>query len=254
MKQRVISGVVIAVVTIALVLIGGIVFNIAVIPMGLFCAYEFISSRSTIINYNELIPMGIYFLLVNIFPQYTLAFTLLLVLTMLTISIFRFEVTFDLACITIVESIILALSFLEMREVEAMNRFMLGYFIIIAYITDVFALFTGMSFGKHKLNERISPKKTIEGAVGGWAMGMLFSLVWAAIFGWFDLPIGLILICSILLPIVSQIGDLAFSLIKRHFGTKDFSQLIPGHGGLLDRLDSLLFTLLIFRAIFIFFN
>jgi phosphatidate cytidylyltransferase len=109
-----------------------------------------------------------------------------------------------------------------------------------AFGTDVFAYFTGMAIGRHKLCPKISPKKTVEGSVGG----ILGSVVLCAAFGWFAIP-GLFVHCIIigfLGGIVSQFGDLTASIFKRKMGIKDYGSLIPGHGGILDRFDSVLFT------------
>jgi phosphatidate cytidylyltransferase len=109
-----------------------------------------------------------------------------------------------------------------------------------AFGTDVFAYFTGMAVGKHKLCPKISPKKTIEGSVGG----ILGSILLCAVFGWFIVP-GLFIHCIIigfLGSIAAQFGDLTASIFKRKMGIKDYGNLIPGHGGILDRFDSVLFT------------
>lgn len=123
------------------------------------------------------------------------------------------------------------------------------YLIILAtYGCDTFAYLTGRFLGKHKLNERISPKKTIEGSIGGWIFGFLFALgYWK-----FCMPVesfDVALLAGIFLPIFGQIGDLAFSAIKRSYGIKDYGNLLPGHGGVLDRVDSLLFNLICFYFI-----
>ncbi|MGB4985330.1 MAG: CDP-archaeol synthase, partial [Erysipelotrichaceae bacterium] len=94
----------------------------------------------------------------------------------------------------------------------------------------------------HKLIERISPKKTIEGSISG----TLCSIIVSVIFMYFFLDLqnlGVEIILAVFIPVVAQIGDLSFSVVKRHFDIKDFGKLLPGHGGILDRLDSLLFTL-----------
>ncbi|MEG0264460.1 MAG: phosphatidate cytidylyltransferase [Erysipelotrichaceae bacterium] len=122
--------------------------------------------------------------------------------------------------------------------------------IFATYACDTFAYFTGYFFGKHKLNTRISPKKTIEGAIGGWFFGALFAFA----FGYFfvqSLTITEVGIVSIILPITAQIGDLSFSAIKRSYNIKDFSNLLPGHGGILDRLDSLIFNIICFYFILV---
>lgn len=109
-----------------------------------------------------------------------------------------------------------------------------------AFGTDIFAYFTGYLFGKHKLCPAISPKKTIEGAVGG----ILGSVILSGIFTLILLPDLLFhgIVIGILGSIIAQFGDLTASIIKRKIGIKDYGNLIPGHGGVLDRFDSVLFT------------
>ncbi|MDR3296555.1 MAG: phosphatidate cytidylyltransferase [Clostridiales Family XIII bacterium] len=111
---------------------------------------------------------------------------------------------------------------------------------LTAFGTDVMAYFTGRALGKHKLCPAISPKKTVEGAIGG-AAG---SVILCTLFGYFILP-GLLVHCAViglLGGVVSQLGDLTASVFKRKLGVKDYGTLIPGHGGVLDRIDSVLFT------------
>jgi len=115
---------------------------------------------------------------------------------------------------------------------------------VIAYMSDTFALFAGMFFGKHKLAPTLSPKKTREGAVGG----VLGAIVGGLIFGFvmshfFQLTpnYAALAIYGLLGSPVSQLGDLSFSYIKRQYGIKDFGKIFPGHGGVLDRVDSLIF-------------
>jgi phosphatidate cytidylyltransferase len=123
------------------------------------------------------------------------------------------------------------------------------YVLFTNFMSDAFAYYFGIRFGKHKLAPIISPKKTWEGAVAGVAMSaILGSLIFYFLpFGGF--PIWLIFLISILLGIGAIIGDLIFSSIKRYFGIKDFGVIFPGHGGILDRVDSLLFNLMFFLAI-----
>lgn len=111
---------------------------------------------------------------------------------------------------------------------------------IIAFGTDTFAYITGNLFGKHKLSPEISPNKSVEGAIGG-VLGSLFVTVIYSLMVGIE-SIFLIIILSIFTSIMSQIGDLVASKIKRITGIKDFGNLIPGHGGVLDRFDSILFT------------
>ena len=135
-------------------------------------------------------------------------------------------------------------------NLEAMT--LLVYVAIGTFFTDIGAYFIGMLFGKHKINERISPKKTYEGFVGGIVISFLASATFAFIMsgaghpildGYYDLSHWWnIVILSLLMPFVATLGDFIFSSIKRFYGIKDFGKIMPGHGGILDRLDSLTFT------------
>lgn len=120
--------------------------------------------------------------------------------------------------------------------------------VLAAWIADVGAFFTGTFFGKHKLCPQISPKKTIEGAIGGLVVNtaviMLCGLFFSQVFYGGEKQVNylvLFLIGFFGTPI-SMLGDLSFSLIKRSCHIKDFGQVIPGHGGILDRFDSVIFT------------
>ena len=124
------------------------------------------------------------------------------------------------------------------------------YLFLITTITDTFALFTGMLVGKHKLAPEISPKKTIEGAIGGSLMGTIVASAFYVTVINQSISLVLVIVLTMLLSVVGQIGDLAFSSIKRYYGKKDFSDLIPGHGGILDRFDSLVFVTMAFVVIF----
>lgn len=130
-----------------------------------------------------------------------------------------------------------------------------------ALMTDASAYFGGIFFGKHKMNPRISPKKTWEGfffgIIGGsicmFAFGMIFALVGLPMLPYLDRSHWYyILFLSVCVPLVSVLGDLSFSLIKRTYGVKDFGNILRGHGGILDRLDSVLFSLIFTATILVF--
>ena len=131
------------------------------------------------------------------------------------------------------------------------SSFLVIYVILGVIFNDMGAYFIGMLFGKHKMNERISPKKTWEGFIGGVVFSIIVSVVFALICALKDKPLlpvfdtthfFHIIIISIIIPLISDVGDFVFSSIKRTFGVKDFSNLLPGHGGILDRIDSLIFA------------
>jgi phosphatidate cytidylyltransferase len=115
--------------------------------------------------------------------------------------------------------------------------------LLAAFATDVGAYFAGRFFGRVKLAPSISPAKTVEGSIGGMVLSFAVVVLWALLanekfpFKWVEL-----LVVSLLLSVASQLGDLTESMLKRYCGVKDSGSFLPGHGGLLDRIDSLLFT------------
>jgi phosphatidate cytidylyltransferase len=115
-------------------------------------------------------------------------------------------------------------------------------FVVLAtWVGDSFAYLGGRSFGRHKLAPRISPNKTVEGAITGFAGSILVGIVWFAVAGLGSLVTGAIV--GAVIAVSGQVGDLAESMLKRQAGVKDSGALIPGHGGILDRIDALLFAI-----------
>ena len=125
------------------------------------------------------------------------------------------------------------------------GKILIWYAILAAWGTDIFAYFIGKNFGKHKFTD-LSPNKSIEGCVGGILGSIILVIIYTTICNNIcNLDISYIYAfgMAVFLSIISQIGDLAASSVKRHCGIKDYSNLIPGHGGLLDRIDSVIFIL-----------
>lgn len=125
------------------------------------------------------------------------------------------------------------------------GEFYIWLIVICAFLTDTCAYFTGVAIGKHKLCPNLSPKKTIEGAIGG-TVGcglscMLFGLIISRFFNQ-DVNFLSLFILGLIGSVSAQLGDLTASAIKRQYGIKDYGNLIPGHGGILDRIDSIIFV------------
>lgn len=146
-------------------------------------------------------------------------------------------------------------SILYIHDFQAAGKYVYLLIFIGAWVTDVFAYFTGYFIGKHKLIEDVSPKKTVEGSIGG----IVFCAAGFAVFGlimnlWFEQSANILflIISGVILSIVAQIGDLIMSVIKRHYKIKDFGRIFPGHGGMLDRFDSILAVSLGLAAICMF--
>ena len=134
----------------------------------------------------------------------------------------------------------------RLRMMPAIGKAQVFLPLCISFGSDTFALFAGMMFGKHKLAPLVSPKKTVEGGIGGlvggvFGMVLLNVIVSHTIHDAYMAPFH-ILLFGIVGSIISQIGDLSFSVIKREFGVKDYGKLLPGHGGILDRFDSVTFV------------
>ncbi len=123
---------------------------------------------------------------------------------------------------------------------------------IAAWVTDIFAYFCGVLFGKNKLIPHVSPKKTIEGSIGGIVFCTLAFAGYGLLvsrFTDYSANYILMIMCGIILSVVSQVGDLIMSVIKRHYNIKDYGKLIPGHGGVLDRFDSIIAVSLVLYVI-----
>lgn len=149
---------------------------------------------------------------------------------------------------------------LFLHDYEPGGRYVYLAVFIGAWVTDTFAYFCGMLFGrggKHKLIPDVSPKKTVEGSIGGIVFCILAMVIFGIIINSIaDLRANYIVLigAGLLASIVSQIGDLCMSVIKRTYGIKDYGKLFPGHGGVLDRFDSVLAVAIVLAALCSFFN
>lgn len=137
----------------------------------------------------------------------------------------------------------------DMFQIEQFGIYLIFYGLICALATDSGAQLAGMAFGKHKMSPNISPKKTVEGAIGG----LIFSLILNAVaiilynrladFKMDEFAVTLLLAACLPVSFLGMMGDLSASVLKRNFGVKDFGKIFPGHGGVMDRFDSSMFTL-----------
>ncbi len=166
------------------------------------------------------------------------------------------EVKFDQLMAGLFGSIAIGYSFSTFLRLEAsgIHRAYLLLPFILSFACDTFAFFAGLTLGKHKLAPKVSPKKTIEGSIGGLAgnaaCGLLFVFMMERFFGGSLIGYGPMAALALLCGVVAQIGDLSFSLIKREFGVKDYGRLFLEHGGVLDRFDSVLFVAPVLEIIF----
>lgn len=289
MKTRTITGVLLFLFLAPFIIFGGYIMAILAFVLLALSTYEFLDVKRKAKQKN--IPIYIYvisfifsYLLVFDIPLFeahsfdyssglltsysmNLLWIILFLAVLLTCSVFdkRFEIVdafYSFATIIYLSLGIKGL--LYIRSIGGIENIKEGlllicYVFIVTCFTDMFAYFGGMTCYKvlknkvHKLNERISPKKTIEGTIVGTIFGTGFGVLFALLFlktTTLSYHWSMYLLLSFLLSIFGQIGDLILSANKRHFAIKDYSNLLPGHGGILDRFDSLLLNCMI-TAIFI---
>ena len=177
------------------------------------------------------------------------AFAMLYIVYLLSVAVLGYKThTFSDAALVFMTSLYIIVGFLSIVFLREMsdNIYLLAF--LGAWMTDIFAYFSGRLFGKHKLCEAISPKKTVEGSIGGSLFCAISFVIFALVTKGFGESIGLYLIYAavgLVISVISQIGDLSMSLIKRHYKIKDFGKIFPGHGGILDRFDSVLAVALV---------
>ena len=127
---------------------------------------------------------------------------------------------------------------------RSLGKFYIAYLFLATWGSDIFAYLVGVKFGKHRFS-KISPKKSIEGCIAGTVSGVLLVVLATVIFNnFFDFNVNylLITIIGLIITVLGQIGDFSASCIKRYAEVKDFSNLLPGHGGIIDRFDSVIFA------------
>ena len=138
-----------------------------------------------------------------------------------------------------------ALSSLVALKGMEQGRYLVLLPVICAFLTDGGAYFAGMFLGKHRGVTRVSPNKSLEGYVGGIVSGALFLLIYGVVlerFAGLDASLSVLAVYGLVGSAVTELGDLSFSFVKRQFGVKDYGHLLPGHGGMLDRFDSMIFA------------
>ena len=271
MKQRVISGVIIAAMIVVFGLLGGYPLAALLLVCSLIGYRELVSAvgiegkeekigalaaagyAMTILLYGGLMIMQARWgtdskQMVSASNFYLLAVIIVSFLVMMAVYVFRFpkyrseQVMSGYFCFIYAPVL---LSFVYQARMLSYGIFMYALIFVCSSVCDTCALAAGMMFGKHKMAPVLSPKKTIEGAVGGVAGSAVCSVILSFVVKAFDPEADLLiqfLIIGVLGALISMTGDLAASAIKRNHEIKDYGNLIPGHGGIMDRFDSIIFT------------
>ncbi len=252
--KRVISSLIgFPIVAVILIFANQIVIDIAFSIVAVICLHEFYHAFKEKDNPVEWIGYALAALIsiIHVFPTPYVKYSLQLLLPTVTVILFlsvivtEMKVTIKDMMITML-GIVYVLGFIVfipmLRGIEN-GVYFVWYILFIAWGTDIFAYCIGKKFGKHKFS-KISPKKSIEGCIAGVfgavIASLLYTLALNTIAG-FNISYIYIAIVSLGLSIISQVGDFAASSVKRYTGIKDYSSLIPGHGGMLDRCDSVIF-------------
>ena len=262
MRTRVLSAIVMLIITLTCILLSPVTRVLFFAAVGILCAYELsvnlekLNIRCTLwVMITYLVAQALLTVLDAGLFAYSVCFIAGVYLALLS-GILRNTVSGDGALDTVAGlaypcSLFSALMVIGTSDIW-FETFVLA--MLSTWICDTFAMLGGMRFGKHKLAPAVSPNKTWEGTICG-AVSSVFTgiLVWGlgllcAALPWLGglsspLPLAVCVVTAVLASSLGQIGDLAESLIKRMIGVKDFSNLIPGHGGMFDRADSLLFAI-----------
>jgi phosphatidate cytidylyltransferase len=254
MLTRIITGICIIAALIPIIIFSNTwVLPIVMALVGVLCVYELSRCMGLQKRVGMLLPLYVFALgfpfLQRIFESITdVAIIAMMAVIFYVIYLFcwaifaQSKITYPEICTLCLTSLYILFSINMIIYIRDYNGYVAFLILIGSWVTDAMAYFTGRLFGKHKLAPTVSPKKTIEGSIGG-------SLFCAAAFVLMGVIVGALVegsspnyiylaISGLVISVISQIGDLIFSVLKRQYNVKDFSNLFPGHGGMIDRMDS----------------
>lgn len=262
MKVRVITAAGLFITLVPAVLIGGAFLDFILVLLSMGAAFELIKMykgekfKIDGILINEILLSGITFMGISYYlkeSNYSGIFDYLFIIMLFIIFIVGllmiFIENFSIKNYGRLFVIILypAIGFAALSWLRDIGIYHIGFLFMITIFTDIFAYIFGVNYGKHRLAVKISPKKSIEGSIGGTISALILTLLYLyllniEVIGEINLNIGIGIILILFLSMIGQIGDLIASKLKREFKIKDFSKIFPGHGGVMDRFDSAIFA------------
>lgn len=250
MKQRIVTAIFALIIFVPIILYGQWPFLLLayiLATIGLFELLKMRFSKGYFILPTILVILSLWYLLLpeqfqsNNLPKTNIVIALAILLLIYTV-ISKNKFTFDDVGFIIITLIYISIGFYFFIYARELGLNYLLFILFTIWATDTGAYFSGYAFGKRKLWPKISPNKTIEGAIGGLLLALVVGVIFQFVYP-FDLPMYLVVGTALTISVFGQIGDLVASAYKRHFSVKDSGHILPGHGGILDRLDSLLFVL-----------
>ena len=256
-KERTISAIVLVIAALATILPGGIILALTLYAISIIGFFELtkacgvrVGSKINMLEWTGVLCITLYYLVTYLVQDtmYSMELVILMLIALMFVYVFGFSKYHANQVMNTFFSLIYApvmLSFVFLTRQLENGIYLVWMIFISSWISDTFAYLVGVMIGKHKLAPVLSPKKSIEGAVGG----IVGAAIVGALFGaYLDNTLSTASFVIVLAivggvgSVISQVGDLAASAIKRNHEIKDYGKLIPGHGGIMDRFDSVIFT------------
>lgn len=264
MKTRVISAIIALLVIIPIIVVGGKLYCFAVATIGLIGFLEFLELKEKdkkfpilikiigVASFITLVLSNMNHIGLDFYTDYKILTSIIFLVIIPVVFYSRDKYNIEDALFLFGVIFFLGLGFKYLINVRIFDLNYLIFLCLITIFTDTFAYITGSLIGKHKLAPTVSPKKTWEGFVGGLIFGTFISTIFYHTAFEYTGNIFILILVVALLSTIGQLGDLVFSSTKRYYKIKDFGNIMPGHGGVLDRFDSIIFVVLAFSFIIAF--
>lgn len=255
MRTRVITAVVALAIFIPIIWVGGIAVELAATVLAIVALYELFRMKGlTLLSFEGIVAaIGIVFLVFPVVnylqflpPDSGNALYYLTVMVLLGASVIsKNTYTIDEAAFPVIASLYVGIGFENFVNARLESLVVLAFGLLVVWATDIGAYMFGRRYGNRKLAPDISPNKTIEGSLGGVLSAVVVAGIYLIVFPgkeFFAHGSFVMLLLTLIFSVVGQFGDLVESSIKRHYDVKDSGNILPGHGGILDRFDSMLFV------------
>lgn len=259
MKTRVLTAIIALMIFVPIVLLGGIFIEIGAIALGIVAMSEILIMKKKLVVSPEAILsfLGVFLLIApdkwfsgifHSFLSVNFIFYLIVMLLLLRNVFTKNMFSFDDAGVITLAMLYIGTGFHYFVETRNAGIAVLFYALFIVWLTDSGAYIFGKQFGKNKLAPHVSPNKTWEGSICGSLLGTIVGTIWMCAFHIGNVSVVSAIIITLILSVFGQLGDLVESALKRYYQVKDSGKILPGHGGILDRFDSLLFVIPLLHA------